>query len=280
MIFNNIWVVFEYLKKITTHDYINPQLALAFVKLIIQENQWTKGMEAIKIFNGYKKLNGEQGFLSLFDTLELINEPNNSRKEVFVISLFLFCCEKAIIGFEKEKIKKGTLIFNDNLPLSVIRLLFIQTMEYISRNHPLFNTNNDSRSKNLIANSLGTNSSKNLWWSKDFRFILPNTMKYKGQYIPKKNILARVADELKNLNPPFNIYDEANLIVNSRKPIHKNKYVHELVLSRSYISKWINEAYRHHRYTVFDIINITAPSKSYFSETSLIFEEDESIDSM
>ncbi|ORX88077.1 hypothetical protein BCR32DRAFT_263753 [Anaeromyces robustus] len=211
-----------------------------------KKNQWTKGIETIKYFEKIKNTYYDRDvFLKLFCTLEKGNETNNDRKEGYILSLFLFYCKKNIVSFSKENIKKGLLIIENGISFSLIRLLFVQAMEYIFKNHPLFNNE-------VLPNS---------WWDSEFKIILPNHIKYKGHTIENEKILPIFNEEFKKLNPSFNILEKPNNSVNAK----------EISLDKSYIYNWIKNI-NNNSYTIFDILRISPFINSYLGLNSLLVE--------
>jgi len=261
--FNNIWLIFEYLKKISSINSINLKVLFSLTRLVVQEKQWTKGMEVLKYFNkNQNMLIDRSNFLCLFRTIEK-KDIGNSRKEGFVIALFIYCSQTGIINFDKEGIRNGKLVIEEGLTFSIVRLLFIQAIEYINKNHPELN-----------SNSVTENSNNLLWWDKEFKVVLPSSIKYKNKNIGNENLIKTIADELNKFNPPYNIYDESNRVEKIFKKLNDyNEHSYEIILDKNYLFNWI-KIINSNLYTVFDIIGTSPPSNTFSDLTTLLVNND------
>jgi len=260
--FNNIWLVFEYLKKISSINSINMKVLFSLTRLVVQERQWTKGMEVLKYFNENQKMSiDKSNFLCLFRTIEK-KDIGNSRKEGFVIPFFLYCSQTGIINFDKEGIRNGIFVIEEGLTFSIVRLLFIQAIEYIYKNHPELNSNST------------TENSNNSWWDKEFKVVLPNNIKYKNKNIGNENLIKTIAEEFKKFNPPYNIYDEPNRVDKNIKELsNNNEYSYKIILDKNYLFNWI-KTINNNLYSVFDIIGISPPSNNFYDLTTLLVNND------
>lgn len=261
--FNNIWLVFEYLRKVSNFTNINRKLFISLIKLIIQENQWTKGMEILKFYGQYHVFNYDKStFLGLFKTIDNSNKEFNSRKEGFIISLFIFCCQNKIINFNKDNIKNGIVVIEEGFTFSIIRLIFIQALEYINKHHPEINK------------TTSTSNYNRQWWSKEFKIVLPSSVKYKGKNLENEKFISTLAEEFKKLNPSFDIYEESNRVDNSKSASAlTTKKSFELILDKTYIFNWIKSV-NNNLYTIFDIIGINSPINSTLELSTLIVNDD------